>query len=633
MSVSILSCPNCNTLLLDDTIQCPSCRHVLDPERVAQLPQPTESEPDGPSPEDECESCHEMVRHGLVRCWKCGAFMRKEIADVYQQMQAAEAPVIYSDSEEPADAKVAVEDTEENSPGNDPAGDGAEADDFAPSDEEPTRDELQREPEPEPLADKGETEVELAPIPEEDDDFETDPQFAPQTLEDNEGISGPYDVAGQPSEATQTESPAASPAQPAVDGAATVDSEQSSGEPTDASTAAEQVASDEPGDSAPPEESTESHSVATGGEVLLNVALEEEAEMTQRRRNTKTTIMPKSPDGLLVFCPHGHRVEVREKHRGKTGRCPRCKSLFFVPEQPWQEGQEQADEAAQATADKDQDEAAAATGAAAGESGTIDLTHWVKNVHIHEVNPTKLKLKPGSMTKAFDFFDVGFGADGMLLAKLTKSPGLRGSAGKKLEAARQAMLDHFSEGKPLDGLPVVERRLFDAAAARETRVVQPIVYEFESMFAGVPVFGEGRIAVVLPKAKPDANPQCASFALTEFREFSQVLHDVFQIPEFGAESEIPLTDTFTELKCHFSDEPLLVLDRVQFYQADPACKVRLIGRRCQGCELVISEESRKKEKIGGVSGRGIAKSLCPKCKKKFGDISLYTLEAGSKAKK
>jgi len=563
--------------------------------------------------------------------------MRKDIADVYQQMQAADAPVIYSDSEEAADTEEAVGDTEDDSPGDVPVDDGADADASAISDEpaveEPMSDELPSEPEPGPLADDGELDVELAPISDEDDDFETDPQFAPQILEEDEEISGAYEVAGQPSEVAQTESPAASPTQAAEESTASDGSEQSSVEPTDAATTAEQVTNDEAGDSAPPEESAESHSVATGGEVLLNVALEEEAEMTQRRRTTKSIIMPKSPDGLLVYCPHGHRVEVREKHRGKTGRCPKCKSLFFVPEQPWQEGKEQADTAEQTKADKDQGKTAAAADAAASDVVTIDFTHWVMNVHIHEVNPTKLKLKPGSLTKAFDFFDIGFGADGMLLAKLTKSPGLRGSAGKKLEAARQAMLDHFSEGKPLGELPVVQQRLFDAAAARETRVVQPIVYEFESMFAGVPVFGEGRIAVVLPKSKPDENPQCASFALTEFREFSQVLHDVFQIPEFGAESEIPLTDTFTEMKCHFSDEPLIVLDRVEFYQADPACKLRLIGRRCKECELVISEESRKKEKIGGASGRGIAKSLCPKCKKKFGDISLYTLEADSKAKK
>ena len=46
---------------------------------------------------------------------------------------------------------------------------------------------------------------------------------------------------------------------------------------------------------------------------------------------------------------------------------------------------------------------------------------------------------------------------------------------------------------------------------------------------------------------------------------------------------------------------------------------------------MVSEDSRKKEKIGGKTGRGIAKAKCPKCEKKFGDISLYSLQSSSPA--
>jgi hypothetical protein len=41
----------------------------------------------------------------------------------------------------------------------------------------------------------------------------------------------------------------------------------------------------------------------------------------------------------------------------------------------------------------------------------------------------------------------------------------------------------------------------------------------------------------------------------------------------------------------------------------------------------VSEDSRKKEKIGGKSDASVAKALCPKCKSKFGDITLYGLPA------
>jgi hypothetical protein len=40
----------------------------------------------------------------------------------------------------------------------------------------------------------------------------------------------------------------------------------------------------------------------------------------------------------------------------------------------------------------------------------------------------------------------------------------------------------------------------------------------------------------------------------------------------------------------------------------------------------VSEESREKEKLGGKEGKKIAKTACPKCKKPFGELPLYTLE-------
>ena len=52
--------------------------------------------------------------------------------------------------------------------------------------------------------------------------------------------------------------------------------------------------------------------------------------------------------------------------------------------------------------------------------------------------------------------------------------------------------------------------------------------------------------------------------------------------------------------------------------------VRGRGWRCSGCKLVVSEDARKKEKIGGSAGRGIAKAKCPKCKQPFGNNPLYT---------
>jgi hypothetical protein len=189
------------------------------------------------------------------------------------------------------------------------------------------------------------------------------------------------------------------------------------------------------------------------------------------------------------------------------------------------------------------------------------------------------------------------------------------------------MLGSLREEVPVDDLPVAAKQLFDVSALQKLAIDQPVIYEHESMFVGIPVFGVGRIAVRFPKTEQNEMPRFASFELSRFREFSKILEEMFGIEEFGILHEIPLSDTFTEQTCHYSEEKFRSLEQVEFFQADPSCKLKLVGRKCQGCGLVVSEDSRKKEKIGGVAGRGIAKAKCPKCGKKFGDISLFDLDA------
>lgn len=157
----------------------------------------------------------------------------------------------------------------------------------------------------------------------------------------------------------------------------------------------------------------------------------------------------------------------------------------------------------------------------------------------------------------------------------------------------------------------------------QIRIVQPIVSADHSMFAGVPVFGEGRIAVRLPKQGD--NPQFVSFSLSEFRRFSRILEEFYGMRSFGADSGIPLADVFTERFDHFSDQPLHILENVEFYKNDKDLTLKVIAHKCAGCGLIMSEESREKEKIGGKDGKKLAKTNCPKCQKPFGDIPLYGL--------
>lgn len=310
-----------------------------------------------------------------------------------------------------------------------------------------------------------------------------------------------------------------------------------------------------------------------------------------------------------------------------TGRCPKCKAPFFVPLKPVEEP---------AAAEASTAEGAAAP--AADEKDTPQAgkySTWLVDVHLHTVNPTKLKLKPGSLQKEFQAVDVGFSPEGLLIVSLFKGGGLFGAPAKKLAAAREAMLSHLAEGKPLEQLPVGAQQFYDAESVRKVGIAQPILYAHESMFAGIEVFGPGQIAVRLPAAKDakeKAEPQFLSFTLTSYREFAAALARFYGMESFGEEFGIPLVDRFTELTCHYNETKLPVLEAIEYYQNDPACKLELIGRKCAGCGLIVSEDARKKEKIGGANGKAIAKAKCPKCNAKFGNISLFTVAASVEAR-
>ena len=584
MSVSIIVCPSCNTPLLPDTAQCPTCHHVLIEGRpAAELGAIPVSATDSADAEDACPGCNELVRRGLVRCWNCGTFMRDEIAQSYQRMQANPSRVIYSEL---------PDETGES-----------------PSDDEP--------PAVQSVA-AADVDFELAPDLAADDDFETAPSLMPRedaivASAPTMGQAPPPEVEPTPPPAKKSKSKPAAVGKPAAEAKKSGDSSPKTA-PADPKTEFESEFETRFGH----------HSMATGGEGLLQVALAEEAETGVRKRRRGDTGVGRG--GFVVFCPHGHRIEVQERHRGLTGRCPRCREPFAVPANPWDDQTADGEARAAAARQSESDAAESAAAEARLEISAGEYTRWLTDVHHHTVNVTKLKLKAGSLLNDFQEADLAFSPNGLLKIVLVKKGGLFGNAAKKKDAVRKAVVDHLSAGKELDDLPGAAHQFYDLDAVAQIRVVQPIASADESMFAGVPVFGDGRIAVRFPKIDDSSDPQFASFALSGFREFASILDEFCGIKNFGAECGIPLDDVFTERVCHFSDAHLRILEHVDFYRNDPGFKLKLIGRRCQGCGLVVSEESRQKEKLGGKNGKGIAKAKCPKCEKPFGEISLFAFD-------
>ncbi|MCY2963357.1 MAG: hypothetical protein NT069_06845, partial [Planctomycetota bacterium] len=69
--------------------------------------------------------------------------------------------------------------------------------------------------------------------------------------------------------------------------------------------------------------------------------------------------------------------------------------------------------------------------------------------------------------------------------------------------------------------------------------------------------------------------------------------------------------------------------RLPYYKADTTRKLQVLGHQCEKCGLIVSEDSRKKEKVGGKNPDSVAKSKCPKCKAKMGNHTLFGYPAGS----
>jgi hypothetical protein len=584
MTVNILACPSCKSLVLPDTAQCPNCHHVFDERRATTPEFAPGSRTEAPEEEIPCPGCNELVRKGLVRCWNCGTFMQQNIADSYRKMQISPPKVIYSDaSHVPSDAGTFSGSTTDSGRLIDAPGPGGSEDDEA--DFEVTGEMVDE-------ADEADFDLGAAEAPSVQNEIvQSAPMFAaPPEPEEKKAPE-----AGAKGAKDSKASSATKPAKPTSN-------------PEFANEFEKGFGGDDP----------------ASGDVLLRVALAEEAETGGRRRGQKVA-EGKVRTGFRIYCPNGHCIEVQERHRGQTGRCPRCRELYHVPAGSWDEEKAQQEEKAQKAA-----AIVAAVQAQGDANKPIEIsageyTRWMLDSHFHSIDLAKLKLKPGSLLKDFQEGDVGFAPDGMLVVLLSKKGGLFGGDKKKL-STRDAVLDHLSKGKAREELPAGGHHFFAAADMPQLRIVQPIVSTEHSMFAGVPVFGDGQIAVRLPKKDDKTNPQFLSFTLSQFRRFSKILDEFYGMKAFGAESGVPLEDVFTERHCHFSDEVLRILENLDYYKDDPGYKLKVIGYKCAGCGLVVSEESRVKEKIGDAAGKKIAKAKCPKCQKPFGNLPLHSLD-------
>ena len=527
-----------------------------------------------------CPQCGEKVRGGLVRCWNCGAFMRPDVAARYAQMdQSAREEVPFEPLEEieaPADAR-------------------------RPGPSAPRRTWT--------AAGDGEADFELS------GDFSAAPapaagEYTMDEFQMEGGLAGKFTAGKAPPEKAAPAEPPAAP-EPAAE--APPAAEPPAAPPQTAADSSD--AAEEKPARTPPPGSDAPHSEATAGAALLNIALED-----QRARKPGLRI---TGSAILLHCPAGHPVKVKRKFAGKVGRCPHpgCGLRFVVPE------------VAPEPTDDGSDGAASGPAAAAGPAAAPDplavgpFTRWIDDVRVHTVVPDKVKRKAESQAKAFTPADLALSPEALLVLILKGKAGPFGIGGEKPAAVRAKAREHLGAAAPdLENLPL-EHVALSGENLGELTVEYPPLVEAESTFGDCAVFGAGRVVIRVPPSggEKEGEVQFLSMTLSQFRRLSAALAEFGFVSDFGKNSPVPLTDEAPVHTGHYTDAEVPELPRPDLYLADPDLNAVIAGYRCEGCGLVVSEDGRKKEKLGGANGKGLAKAKCPKCGEKFGSNPLYKL--------
>jgi DNA-directed RNA polymerase subunit RPC12/RpoP len=351
----------------------------------------------------------------------------------------------------------------------------------------------------------------------------------------------------------------------------------------------------------------------TGDDDLFSIAVEEQKEVKKRRGKKNAERQRKQ---VLVPCSCGAWIRVNEDQAGKSVRCKQCKQPVVVP-------------GLRRKSDKEKSEKRAEKEKIA-QQARLEVT-WLDDVSFHILAPATLVLKPGSLTGKHTAVDLAITPSGLHLLSYTggtqKKRSLFSFVGSSKKVDHQLRRKQIREQVETSGefknLENVELRSVEADKTSDIRLVQPVAKVSESMFAGVPVFGEGRIAIFLPIPFDDGKQAFLSFPLSVWRVVGEKLKSLFSIDLGASENGIPESESVETLSCFLNQSKVEAVRGQIYYQTDTAFKLELTGYKCKACGTAVSEEGRKKAKLGGVKGKSIAKAKCPKCSAKMQAESLY----------
>jgi hypothetical protein len=561
MSTSFQSCPGCEAFILSDTKECPQCGHEIKAERVvAEDTSNTVGDRKFREMFDPCPKCNEMVRYGLVRCWNCNAFMRADVEAKYREMTAKPQAIIFSD--------IPLEDRTEMLPAREAYDRGEGHEMFDAEEEDNAEFTLNHLPAGNPSGAEFELDSPAAAAPPQS----SAPAEKPKPQE-------------KPKDTAPAEKVAAS---------------SSETKPADGATAAKGV-SDKPA-----EADSEQQAAPTdiNDDELLGIAMQDEKDVKRRQRDK---VKESHRKRILLPCSCGAWIRVREDQGGRTLRCRQCKNPFIVPDIKKKEKNTQE---------------------AGGTKAPQISVNWIENLQLHIITPTDVVLKPGSLEKTFEDVDGIFHETGLYLVKYAAQAkksmfGKAADGPPAVEQQRAQLREHIQKTGAVADLPFGELHTVTAEQTAKIRLIQPVAEAHESMFAGVPVFGDGRIAVYLPLELQENRQAFISMPLSVHRQFSEYVSNLFGLKIPAEDNGVPAAEETETLFCFLSEVKIEAVKNLAYYENDPGFDTELSGYICEACGAAITESSRKNKKLGGAAGKGLAKAKCPKCSNKFGGQKAY----------
>ncbi len=564
MIASILACPKCNSLVMEDTVICPNCQHVLKPEQAEMVQELVASTPkfDG-SQEISCRECGAMNRQGQVRCWQCGAFMKEDMERVYLAMQARPAEIISSHelSVEPFPASP----SHPGSPfANADQYDDEDEDDFDLAEEIPMYD------------------AALMPAPDEEAD---QPDFASFNEELEQDSATAEEV---------------------VDATAEDDDEADAEEQEDLELL--KLAKREERELN--RQSAKRKRAAGKGTFLIKGPC---GDCKIRVQKYHQGMMGQCPKCSLPFM-----VPILKQDEKKSAA--KQETPTTLPESEILEGPRWHEILLSKFKPK-QD-------ALAKQGQGVDLIRRPAGiVVVWPLKKGTIGANAKQLEKGRNEIRTHL-AQGAPLDKLPAPRHELLAIEQLLQARiiQPVLQEDFTGGQRLFGPGMIGLEI--PAPPPVSPEVAEAAEAASSAAAAAQKFSKKKPAkpkkpkVVKPKEQPAL---CLVLTLSQYRKLRGWLAEWAGQPDFLTAPGIPLEDTTQTWKCALSEQEFEALDGAEWFESDASRPVTTVGWLCQCATIAISETARAEQKFGGKKPVGLAKTKCPQCDQKFGCQALVHL--------